>query len=274
MKRGEGRCWVPSEGHGLGLTAWRVDWYTTNESMAGWSMRILSKSMLAGLVLMLGILGWTGQACAAEAVAVVIIYDTSGSMAEKVADASGQPAAKYTIANRALSSIVTRLEQYATNTAAGPREVQSGLITFQEGRPQYAVSFGAFHPDAMRKWMGQFRGPAGGTPLGNALTLAGQDLSKSGCPRQHILVVTDGVNTVGPAPAAALKTLNTRAARDGKPVGVHFVAFDVAAQLFDPVKKLGATVVGAADEKELNSRLEFILEKKILLEEEEPAPAR
>ena len=48
-------------------------------------------------------------------------------------------------------------------------------------------------------------------------------------------------------------------------------AFDVDAKVFDPVKKLGATVVGAADETQLNNQLQFILQKKILLEEEEPA---
>jgi hypothetical protein len=47
------------------------------------------------------------------------------------------------------------------------------------------------------------------------------------------------------------------------------VAFDVNAKVFDSVKKLGATVVGAADEKQLNSQLDFILQHKILLEEEE-----
>ena len=36
------------------------------------------------------------------------------------------------------------------------------------------------------------------------------------------------------------------------------------------VKKLGATVVGASDEAQLESQLEFILQKKILLEDEEP----
>jgi hypothetical protein len=44
----------------------------------------------------------------------------------------------------------------------------------------------------------------------------------------------------------------------------------VAAKVFDPVKKLGATVVGAADEKQLNTQLDYILQKKILLEEEDP----
>ena len=49
-----------------------------------------------------------------------------------------------------------------------------------------------------------------------------------------------------------------------------FVAFDVDAKVFDSVKKLGATVVGASDEKQLDTQLEYILQRKILLEEEEP----
>ena len=52
-------------------------------------------------------------------------------------------------------------------------------------------------------------------------------------------------------------------------LSTHFVAFDVDAKVFDPVKKLGATVVGAADEKQLNTQLEFILRRQILLEDEE-----
>ena len=48
------------------------------------------------------------------------------------------------------------------------------------------------------------------------------------------------------------------------------MAFDVDAKQFSVVKKLGATVVGAADENQLNTQLQFILQKKILLEDEEP----
>jgi len=44
----------------------------------------------------------------------------------------------------------------------------------------------------------------------------------------------------------------------------------VDAKLFAPLKQLGATVVGALDETQLNTQLGFILEKQILLEEEEP----
>jgi len=78
------------------------------------------------------------------------------------------------------------------------------------------------------------------------------------------------MNTVGPDPAATLPALQKQAAQQQTTLSVHFVAFDVDAKVFDPLKKLGATVVGAADEKQLNSQLQFILERKILLEEEEP----
>jgi len=67
--------------------------------------------------------------------------------------------------------------------------------------------------------------------------------------------------------------LKQQAEQNHTSLSVHFVAFDVDAKVFDSVKKLGATVVGAADEKQLNGQLEFILQKKILLEEEE-TPAK
>ena len=85
-----------------------------------------------------------------------------------------------------------------------------------------------------------------------------------------MLVITDGVNTVGPTPAAALAQLQQEAQKKSTSVAVHFVAFDVDAKVFEGVKKLGATVVEASNENQLNTQLEFILEKKILLEDEEP----
>jgi hypothetical protein len=88
--------------------------------------------------------------------------------------------------------------------------------------------------------------------------------------RKHVLVITDGMNTAGPTPAVVLPRLKQLAEQAGTSLSVHFVAFDVDAKVFDSLKKQGATVVGAVDEKQLNSQLEFILQRKILLEEEEP----
>ncbi len=67
--------------------------------------------------------------------------------------------------------------------------------------------------------------------------------------------------------------IKAEAARQNTGISFHFVAFDVDAKVFAPLKNLGATVVGATDERQLNGQLEFIFEKKILLEEEEPRPA-
>jgi hypothetical protein len=85
-----------------------------------------------------------------------------------------------------------------------------------------------------------------------------------------VLVITDGVSNFGPAPAVVLPKLKKSAEQKGGIFSAHFVAFDVAAKVFAPVKDQGATVVSAANEKELDSQLQFILQKKILLEDEEP----
>ncbi len=90
---------------------------------------------------------------------------------------------------------------------------------------------------------------------------------------KHVLVITDGINTVGPDPVVTMPRLKKRANQQQSNLSVHFVAFDVDAKVFAPLKKLGATVVGAADERQLNTQLEFILQRKILLEDEE-VPAK
>jgi hypothetical protein len=75
---------------------------------------------------------------------------------------------------------------------------------------------------------------------------------------------------LGPEPDVILARLQREADKKQISLGVHFVAFDVDGKVFAGVKKLGATVVSAANENQLNSQLEFILENKILLEAEEP----
>ena len=90
---------------------------------------------------------------------------------------------------------------------------------------------------------------------------------------KHVLVLTDGVNTAGPEPAGELSRLKDTASRSGKTLSAHFVAFDIDADRFKALRALGATVVGAADARQLGQQFDYILERKILLEEEEP-PAK
>jgi uncharacterized protein YegL len=216
-----------------------------------------------------------GAACRAttqeDGVALAIVYDTSGSMKESVLDSAGKAAPKYVIANRALMGIADRIQAFATNpAAASPRKIQTALFVFSNGGARAALPLGPFEAAALRNWARSFANPNGSTPLGNALQAAGRCVLDSPLARKHVLVITDGLNTAGPPPAAVMPKLKQQAEQKQASLGIYFVAFDVAAQQFEPLKKLGATVVGAADEKQLNSQLEFILQRKVLLEEEEP----
>src|SRR5260370_1342476 len=74
-------------------------------------------------------------------------------------------------------------------------------------------------------------------------------------PHKHVLVITDGINTAGPSPASVLPKLKHQAQDKLTSLSVHFVAFDVDAKVFDTVKRQGATVVGAANENQLNTQL-------------------
>ena len=211
------------------------------------------------------------RAAAEDGVALAIVYDTSGSMKDPVLDTSGHQAPKYRIANRALLAVTEQIRAFATNNAGGaPRQIETGLYVFRGEGARQAVRFGPFDPDALRAFAEHFENPNGNTPLGNALTIAGHAVLNSPLLRKHVLIITDGMNTAGPTPAAVLPQLKREADNKSSSLSVHFVAFDVDAKVFSGVKKLGATVVGAADEKQLNSQLQFILQRKILLEDEEP----
>ncbi len=206
-----------------------------------------------------------------EGVALAIIYDTSGSMSEPVRDQAGHATPKYVIANRALVSAARQIQAFTTNSSSGAvRTVDAGLFIFRGEGAREVIEFGRFDAKAFEDFAKTFSRPAGNTPLGTALSAASHAVLASPLPRKHVLIITDGINTAGPGPAAVLPGLQREAKQKQVMLSVHFVAFDVDAKVFDGVKKLGATVVSAADEKQLNSQLEFILQKKILLEDEEP----
>ena len=205
-----------------------------------------------------------------EGVALAIVYDTSGSMKDSVRADFGGFTPKYIIANRALLSVVNQLRAYSTNSSGGSRHIEVGLFVFKGSEAQAVVPLGPIDTQALTSWANTFSRPNGNTPLGRALNSAAQAVLNSPLPRKHVLLLTDGINTAGPEPAAVLPNLQKQAANQGASLGVHFVAFDVAASRFAPIKQMGATVVPAADEAQLNSQLRYILERKILLEEEEP----
>jgi hypothetical protein len=229
-----------------------------------------SVPLVAVLLAMTGMALFSQRATAEEGVAVAIIYDTSGSMKDPVRDQSGKLSPKYVIANRALIAIAKQIQAFATNSSGGaPRKIEAGVFVFDKNSAREAVKFGPFDEAAIESFANSFSGPAGNTPLGNALTVASRAVLKSPLNHKHILLITDGMNTAGPKPEEVLPKLKDRARQNGTALSTHFVAFDVDAKVFAPVKKLDATVVAAADERQLDTQLQFILQRKILLEEEE-----
>jgi len=233
---------------------------------------LLNSIAALGLLAGLSVCALAAPAAASdEGIALAIVFDTSGSMNDPVADSKGTPTPKYQIANRALKAIVDRLEAYQTGgTNGAPHAVEAALVTFRGIHPTVSVEYGPFRAAKFRSWAEGFSKPSGATPLGEAVEKAGNLVLGSKLRHRHVLVVTDGQNTAGAEPWLTIPRLRQQALEHEAVVGVHFVAFDVDARLFDPVKKLGATVVSAADEKQLNAQLQYILQRKILLEDEEP----
>jgi hypothetical protein len=230
---------------------------------------ILSLAVLTALVALEQ--STTCRAAEEDGVALAIIYDTSGSMHDSVRDTTGRMSPKYVIANRALTAVAKQIQAYATSSTGGtPRRVDAGLFVFSGNTARQAVKFGPFDAAALEDFARNFSSPNGNTPLGNALNVASRTVLNSPLSRKHVLIITDGLNTEGPTPEAVMPSVKRQAEEKHATLSIHFVAFDMAAQQFAPIKKLGATVVGAADEKQLNTQLEYILQRKILLEEEEP----
>jgi hypothetical protein len=228
------------------------------------------RSLIVALLTALAVLPCPPLSAQDEGVALAIVYDTSGSMKDNVRDSAGKESPKHVIARRALDAVLKRLRSFAANASGTPRRMEVGLYGFSSDGARELVRFGPFNSADVESWTRQLPQPNGGTPLGSSLETASRAVLGSKLPRKHVLVITDGMNTVGRDPADVLPRVKQEAERAGGGLSVHFVAFDVKAKVFDRVKKLGATVVEASDEAQLNSQLTFILEKKILLEDEEP----
>jgi hypothetical protein len=197
-------------------------------------------------------------------IAVSIVYDGSGSMAERVPGADRQPTPKFLIANKAIGSIIRQLVAFSQDKHV---KVQGGLVYFVNGHIHEAIPLTDLTPasgGSFTDWAANFNKPGGGTPLGQAIQAAQRQLNQSSSLHKHILVITDGVSNVGISPDRVVHEIHA----SDHPIPVYFVAFDIAASVFGPVKTEGATVVSASDEAQLNVEINHILGQKILLEAE------
>lgn len=201
-----------------------------------------------------------------EGTAVMVVVDTSGSMKEPVIDADGKSRPKIEIARRSLSVLLGKIAEF---TAAHPdKTVVVGMAEFSGrndqpncrivlplGTPQAAAAQRAI--DALQ--------PLGGTPIGDAMVEAKRILDAAGYKKTHILVVTDGENTLGEDPGVVAKLLSELP--EEHRASLYFVAFDVAADKFSAVKATGALVMEAAGETQLRETFDYILSGKILVEQ-------
>jgi hypothetical protein len=201
-----------------------------------------------------------------EGIAAVILVDTSGSMGEPVPDVNGNRQPKIKIAQQAAMNLVSQFADYAS--AHPDQKISLGIYEFSQ-RPRLPsarpiVSLGPPDPAAARAAI--FRMVANGdTPIGDAMIIAMKNLDASGFSKKHILVITDGENTVGYSPANVTQIIAGKS--DTARASVYFVAFDIAASRFNSVRDAGGLVLAASNETDLKGTLDYVLSGKILAEQ-------
>jgi hypothetical protein len=200
-----------------------------------------------------------------DGIAAAVLIDTSGSMKETVRDANGRPQAKLDIARRCVSAIVRQTAGFAKDEPNTPTVI--GIYEFSSrGQSVVRPVTPIVAPDAPAadRALASLQA-SGNTPIGQAMIQAKKDLDATKLARTHILIVTDGENTAGFEPGDVMWAVN-RLPDEQRP-GIYFIAFDVAASVFQPAKDAGALVLPAANEQELRERLDFVMGSKILLEQ-------
>jgi hypothetical protein len=206
-------------------------------------------------------------------IGAAVLVDVSGSMGSAVPDADGRYRSKIEIARRSVLDLLQQCDRFARGNP--DRNIQVGVYEFSslDRVPPCRVVIPIDRLDlaAARMAIGRMR-PAGNTPIGDAVVRAKQDLDRTGLSRLHILVVTDGENNQGYAPADVVNAV--MALPDENRASVYFIAFDIAAERFNTVRNAGGLVLAASNETELRQTLDYVLTGKILAEQPQVTPAK
>ena len=213
-----------------------------------------------------------GNVAPQEGIAAAILLDTTGSMEEAVKGADNQPKPKIKIAQQALMNV---LQQFSAFAAKNPdKKLVVGVYEFSKraGVPscRQIVKMGSPDVSAAKSAINSLV-PSGGTPIGEAMITAKRDLDATGFTHRHMLVISDGENNLGYLPGDVAKVISQEPQPDR--AAIYFIAFDVGAEAFEPVKEAGGLVLAADGEQQLADTLDFIMTGKILVEQPE-APAR
>jgi Mg-chelatase subunit ChlD len=197
-----------------------------------------------------------------DGLAAVVLVDVSGSMHDRI---KGERRRKIEAAQAAAIDLVGAFARYAAAHPDTPVVVGVHEFSARAGTPpaREVIPLGAPNPltstDAIRNMK-----TGGGTPIGDAMAIARLALDRSGLKRRHLLVVTDGENTDGADPALVASVLEKQP--EEAKASLYFVAFDVDAEAFAPVKKAGALLLSAKSGTELAATFDELLSDRILVE--------
>jgi hypothetical protein len=205
-----------------------------------------------------------------EGIVAAILVDTSGSMEDEVKDVDGQMRPKIEIARRAALDLVRQFENYAREHAE--QTILLGIYEFSDRGRESSREVVKLGPPgtmdnvAVRTAISNMR-PGGDTPIGDAMIQAKRAIDATGLSKRHLLVITDGENNIGYEPEDVTRIITGQGDQDR--ASIYFVAFDIAATKFTPVRDAGGLVLAASNESELKGTLDYLLTGKILAEQPE-----
>jgi len=206
------------------------------------------------------------RASASESgIALAIVYDNSGSMDEDVLNEAGEKESKKDIARRALVKVIESLKSYSD---LGSKKIQVGVVTFGFGSPSIAVDMQDFNYETLLEYA-DHTGGGQNTPLGVSIEAAAGLVLQSPMNEKHIIILSDGLNNMGPDPIDILSSPEYVKVTSEYPVGSYFVAFDISGDQFSNLEPLGVKIFEATDEKDLDLKFSEILVKEILFEDPE-----
>ncbi len=192
--------------------------------------------------------------------AVVILVDTSGSMAQSVFDHAAARRPKHQIAREALGRILDQMGKWKKDHPDS--HLQLAIYHFSS-MVAPVLPMGEFDQEKAQAALARIPAPMGGTAIGRALIEGFEALYRSGCRRKFVVCVTDGENTSGPEPERVARQLF---AQTNGEVEMDFVAFDTSARQFRFLGQVNGHAVEAANGSQLQAELSKICKDKILAE--------
>jgi uncharacterized protein YegL len=176
--------------------------------------------------------------------AVAIVIDTSGSMGGD----------RLTSAKRAFTDII------CPRLAAAKGRVEYSLISC--GGSAYVIQPNTLLETPPVNAVNSLSA-GGGTPLGESILEAYQQLSTSHCDRKYIFILSDGAPT-GIAPQDIIGPMKSQ----GVDVGIYVVGFQSDVANYQPIADLGGQVLMADDANALGSTCDAIFRQILKCEAE------